>query len=73
MSGIQRDLQAVLESKVDRGKVLLLIGPRQVGKTTLLKSMMENCLQIRRQSFGIAMKVMCRPCSGMWTCWRRPT
>lgn len=42
MSGIRRDLQTILESKVGRGKVLLLIGPRQVGKTTLLKSMMEK-------------------------------
>ena len=35
-------MQTILESKVGRGKVLLLIGPRQVGKTTLLKSMMEK-------------------------------
>jgi len=42
MSGIQRDLKAVLESKIGKGKVLLLIGPRQVGKTTLLKNILES-------------------------------
>ena len=48
MNGIERDLKAVLESKIGKGKVLLLIGPRQVGKTTLLKNILtsissENC------------------------------
>lgn len=41
MKDIQRDLQDVLFSKLGRGKVLILIGPRQVGKTTLLK-MLSN-------------------------------
>ena len=36
MNGIERDLKAVLDSKIGKGKVFLLIGPRQVGKKTLL-------------------------------------
>lgn len=51
MSGIQRDLQAVLESKLGKGKVLLLIGPRQVGKTTLLKSMLEKMSPDKKTQF----------------------
>lgn len=39
MDEIRRDLQEVLGAKIGKGKILLLIGPRQVGKTTLLKSM----------------------------------
>ena len=51
MKGIQRDLQAVLDSKVGRGKVLLLIGPRQVGKTTLLKNMLAALDSEKRTQF----------------------
>ena len=42
MSEIQRDLQSILFSKLGKGKVILLIGPRQVGKTTLFKTMLSN-------------------------------
>ena len=42
MTEIFRDLQSVLESKINKGKVLVLIGPRQVGKTTLLKSILKS-------------------------------
>ena len=51
MSGIQRDLQAVLESKLGKGKVLLLIGPRQVGKTTLLQSMVHKLSPDKKTQF----------------------
>ena len=51
MSGIQRDLKAVLESKIGKGKVLLLIGPRQVGKTTLLKNMLESVSTEKKVQF----------------------
>lgn len=51
MSGIQRDLKAVLESKIGKGKVLLLIGPRQVGKTTLLKNMIESVSTEKKVQF----------------------
>lgn len=36
---IRRTLQAVLERQVGRGKSVLLLGPRQTGKTTLLRQM----------------------------------
>lgn len=42
MNGIERDLKAVLDTKIGKGKVLLLIGPRQVGKTTLLKNILTS-------------------------------
>jgi uncharacterized protein len=38
---IQRDITASLLERWDSGKVLILIGPRQVGKTTLIKSICE--------------------------------
>ena len=44
-------MQAVLESKLGKGKVLLLIGPRQVGKTTLLKSMLEKMSPDKKTQF----------------------
>ena len=42
MKDIKRDLKLILDSKIGKGKVLLLIGPRQVGKTTLLKQMIKS-------------------------------
>lgn len=42
MKEIKRDLQTVLEQKIGKGKVLVLIGPRQVGKTTLLKTILST-------------------------------
>ncbi len=51
MNGIQRDLKAVLESKIGKGKVLLLIGPRQVGKTTLLKNILESVSTEKKVQF----------------------
>ena len=51
MSGIQRDLKAVLDLKIGKGKVLLLIGPRQVGKTTLLKNMLESVSTEKKVQF----------------------
>ena len=51
MNGIQRDLKTVLDSKIGKGKVLLLIGPRQVGKTTLLKNMLESISTEKKVQF----------------------
>ena len=51
MSEIQRDLRVVLDSKMGKGKVLLLIGPRQVGKTTLLKNMLESVSTEKKVQF----------------------
>lgn len=50
MNKINRDLLNVLNQKIRRGKVIVLIGPRQVGKTTLLKTLLslsgsENSVQ----------------------------
>lgn len=42
MKEIKRDLQKILEGKIGSGKVLILIGPRQVGKTTLLRKILSE-------------------------------
>ena len=42
MNDIKRDLYDILDSKTRKGKVIILIGPRQVGKTTLLKKMLSE-------------------------------
>lgn len=39
---IKRVLEQTLARKLDKGKAILLVGPRQVGKTTLIKSILEN-------------------------------
>lgn len=39
---ISRDLASNLRDKLNKGKVIVLIGPRQVGKTTLINSLLEN-------------------------------
>jgi len=39
---IFRDLAANLAAKLHKGKVLVLIGPRQVGKTTLINSILKE-------------------------------
>lgn len=40
---ISRIIQQEIEDNLFKNKVLLLIGARQVGKTTLLKRILENC------------------------------
>lgn len=39
---IKRVLEQTIVRKLDKGKAILLVGPRQVGKTTLIKSILEN-------------------------------
>lgn len=39
---IIRDLTSIIQKKLNKGKVILLIGPRQVGKTTLINSLLKN-------------------------------
>lgn len=51
MNRIERDLKAVLDSKIGKGKVLLLIGPRQVGKTTLLKNILTSVSSEKKVQF----------------------
>lgn len=51
MNGIERDLKAVLDSKIGKGKVLLLIGSRQVGKTTLLKNILTSISSEKKVQF----------------------
>ena len=44
---IKRKLENLIKSKLNKGKAIILIGARQVGKTTLLKmlfSKSENIL-----------------------------
>ena len=51
MNEIERDLKVVLDSKIGKGKVLLLIGPRQVGKTTLLKNILTSICSEKKVQF----------------------
>ena len=51
MNEIERDLKVVLDSKIGKGKVLLLIGPRQVGKTTLLKNILTSISSGKKVQF----------------------
>lgn len=39
---ILRTIQRSIEEKLFKGKVIILLGPRQVGKTTLLKEIIKN-------------------------------
>jgi uncharacterized protein len=39
---IFRDLTAKVQEKLNKGKVIVLIGPRQVGKTTLVNTLLEG-------------------------------
>jgi uncharacterized protein len=39
---INRAIEAQLRSKIGQGKAIILVGPRQVGKTTLLKKIVGN-------------------------------
>lgn len=39
---IQRQLQDVIESRIFAGKAIILIGARQVGKSTLFKMILEK-------------------------------
>lgn len=41
MDGIKRTLQNVFSSKLFKGKAILLYGPRQCGKTTLVKQLID--------------------------------
>lgn len=51
MNEIERDLKVVLDLKIGKGKVLLLIGPRQVGKTTLLKNILTSISSEKKVQF----------------------
>lgn len=39
---IDRTLEKKIENRFGTGKAILLIGPRQVGKTTLFKRLLEG-------------------------------
>ncbi|WP_396168631.1 ATP-binding protein [Flavobacterium sp.] len=43
---IFRDLTSNLKNKLHKGKVIILIGPRQVGKTTLITALLENTVYL---------------------------
>lgn len=40
---IHRDLQPIIESRLHKGKAIIVIGARQVGKSTLLKHITSKC------------------------------
>ena len=42
---IPRIIQQEIEKNLFKNKVLLLIGARQIGKTTLLKQVLQNCTE----------------------------
>ena len=37
-----RELRNLITNKTGRGKAIIVVGPRQVGKTTLIKSLLEG-------------------------------
>jgi uncharacterized protein len=39
---IHREIQSVIENQLFKGKVIIIYGPRRVGKTTLSKQLLEN-------------------------------
>ena len=39
---IKREIQSVIEKQLFKGKVIILFGPRRVGKTTLSKQLLDN-------------------------------
>jgi predicted AAA+ superfamily ATPase len=39
---ILRELHGEITKVIGKGKAIIVYGPRQVGKTTLLKSLLEN-------------------------------
>ncbi len=39
---INRIIQSQVEAKIGKGKAIIIVGPRQVGKTTLLKNILEK-------------------------------
>ena len=45
---ITRTLQSVIEQKFSKGKVIVVLGPRQVGKTTLMEQISANLIPDRR-------------------------
>ena len=48
---IIRDLQSIIEKNLFKGKAIVLIGPRQVGKTTLINQVAER-LQLKTLSLN---------------------
>jgi len=42
VENIKRLFQAKIEAKLNEGKIIVLYGPRQVGKTTLAKEILKK-------------------------------
>ena len=40
---IPRELEQVIKNRLYQQKAIVLVGPRQVGKTTLLNIIAQNC------------------------------
>jgi uncharacterized protein len=39
---IKREIEAQMQAQTHKGKAIVLVGPKQVGKTTLLKKIVGN-------------------------------
>ena len=39
---INRILQSAITTKLGKGKAIIVVGPRQVGKTTLVENIIKN-------------------------------
>jgi predicted AAA+ superfamily ATPase len=39
---IHRDIQSIIENQLNKGKVIIIYGPRRVGKTTLSRNILAN-------------------------------
>ncbi len=39
---VERSLAQIVKNKLGKGKIIIIFGPRQVGKTTLLKSLFAD-------------------------------
>ena len=45
ISMIPRQLEPIIQARLGRGKAIIVLGPRQVGKTTLVRKLANNLHQ----------------------------
>lgn len=59
---IQRHIQSVVERMAKRKPVIILTGPRQVGKSTMLKGLYDRLLEVVLDSTGLYMVMEYEDC-----------